>query len=76
MARWFGRAECAPWLMIAGTLPVLAAVLVDSVASLIRREVGLDIIALLSISGAIALRECVAAGVVAMRHQSPASSGK
>ena len=41
--------------MVAGAVPVLASVLLDSVASLWRREVGLDIIALLSIGGALAL---------------------
>ena len=61
---WMGRADWASWLMLAGTVPVLAAVMVDSLASLIRREVGLDIIALLSIGGAIALQEYVAAGVI------------
>ena len=63
-ARWVGRADWASWLILAGTVPALVAVLSDSVASLIRREVGLDIIALLSIGGAITLREYVAAGVI------------
>ena len=48
-ARWLGRADWAAWLMLAGTVPVLLAVLLDNLASLWRREVGLDIIALLSI---------------------------
>lgn len=63
-ARWLGRADGATWLMLAGTVPVLAAVLLDSLASLRRREVGLDIIALLSIGGALALEEYVTAGVI------------
>ena len=63
-ARWLGWADWAAWLMLAGAVPVLAAVLVDSVASLWRREVGLDIIALLSIGGALALGEYVTAGVI------------
>ena len=63
-ARWLGRADWAAWLMVAGAVPVLASVLLDSVASLWRREVGLDIIALLSIGGALALGEYVAAGVI------------
>ncbi|MBV8616293.1 MAG: heavy metal translocating P-type ATPase, partial [Acetobacteraceae bacterium] len=65
-ARGMGRADWAAWLMLAGTVPVLVAVLVDSLASLARREVGLDIIALLSIGGAIALEQYVAAGVIGL----------
>jgi heavy metal translocating P-type ATPase len=63
-ARWLGRTDWAIWLMLVGAVPVLAAVLLDSVASLWRREVGLDIIALLSIGGALVLGEYVAAGVI------------
>ncbi|MDR3530754.1 MAG: heavy metal translocating P-type ATPase, partial [Rhodopila sp.] len=63
-ARWLGWANWAAWLMLAGVIPVLAAVLVDSAASLWRREVGLDIIALLSIGGALTLGEYVTAGVI------------
>lgn len=65
-ARGLGRPEWSAWLLLAGTLPVLAAVLVDSLASLARRELGLDIIALLSIGGAIALGEYLAAGVIGL----------
>jgi heavy metal translocating P-type ATPase len=65
-ARWLGRADWATWLMLAGAVPVLAAVLLDSAASLWRRELGLDIIALLSIGGALALGEYVTAGVIAV----------
>lgn len=65
-ARWALDADWAPWLILAGAVPVLAAVLFDSLASLVRREVGLDIIALLAIGGAIALGEHVAAGVIGL----------
>ena len=65
-AGWLGRADWAAPLMLAGTVPVLLAVLLDSLASLWRRELGLDIIALLSIGGAIALGEHVAAGVIGL----------
>lgn len=63
-ARWFGRTDWAEWLMLAGTAPVLLAVLLDSIVSLVRRDVGLDIIALLSIGGAIALGEYLVAAVI------------
>jgi heavy metal translocating P-type ATPase len=65
-ARWLHRADWAAWLMLAGTVPVLAAVLIDSFARLLRREVGLDVIALLSIGGAIALEQYVVAGVIGL----------
>ena len=65
-ARWLLDAAWAPWAVLAGAVPVLAVVLFDSVASLMRREVGLDIIALLSMGGAIALGEHVAAGVIGL----------
>jgi hypothetical protein len=61
-----GRPDWASWLMLAGTIPVLAGVLVDRVALLVRRELGLDLIALLSIGGAIILHEYVAAGVIGL----------
>ncbi|GAB0113910.1 heavy metal translocating P-type ATPase [Acidisoma sp. C75] len=65
-ARWAGWAAWAEWLLLGGTAPVLAAVLLDSLTSLARREVGLDIIALLSIGGALALGENLAAAVIAL----------
>ncbi|MHB2206258.1 heavy metal translocating P-type ATPase [Methylobacterium sp. CM6257] len=66
IARSFHRDEWAAWIFLAGTGPVLVAVLADSVASLLRREVGLDIIALLSIGGALLLQEYVAAAVIGL----------
>ena len=72
-ARWLGRADWAARLMLAGAVPVLAAVLLDSLASLWRREVGLDIIALLSIGGALALGEYVSGRAL---RQGAACTGK
>ncbi|WP_048861736.1 P-type ATPase, partial [Acidisphaera rubrifaciens] len=63
-ARWLGLQGWDDRLMVAGTVPALAAVAFDSVASLWRREVGLDVIALLSIAGAFALGEYVTAAVI------------
>ena len=65
-AGWLHHADWASWLILAGTVPVLVAVLIDSLASLARRELGLDIIALLSIGGAIALEQYVVAGVIGL----------
>ncbi|MDE2200970.1 MAG: heavy metal translocating P-type ATPase [Rhodospirillales bacterium] len=59
-----GAPDWAGWLMAAGALPVLAAVLADSAASLLRLELGLDLIALLSIGGAVALGADLVAAVI------------
>ena len=65
-ALWLHRADWAGWLMLAGTVPVLAALLIDSIGRLLRRQVGIDVIALLSIGGAIALEQYIVAGVIAV----------
>jgi len=64
LAWWAGRADWAHWAMLAGTVPVLVAVLIDSIVSLLHVEVGLDLIALLSIGGSFALGEYLVAGVI------------
>ncbi len=51
-----------------GVLPVLAALLVDIVASLRRGEIGLDIVAALSMSAALIIGETLAAAVVALMY--------
>ncbi|WP_328288535.1 heavy metal translocating P-type ATPase [Paracoccus lichenicola] len=56
----------AAWL--AGALPVLAALLAEIGRSLSRREVGLDIVAALSMSAAILLGETLAAAIVALMY--------
>lgn len=66
LARLLDAPEAARLLLLAGAVPVLLAVLADSLASLWRREVGLDLIALVSIAGAIVLDELVVAGVIAL----------
>lgn len=66
VAQGLHRDEWASWIFLAGTGPVLVAVLADSVASLVRREVGLDIIALLSVGGALLLQEYIAAAVIGL----------
>lgn len=61
-----GRPGLAPAIWTAGTLPVLAALLLEIVQSLRRGDVGLDIVAALSMSAALAVGETLAAGVVAL----------
>ena len=64
LARGLGHPAGSDSLLLAGTLPILAAVLFDSIASLWRVELGLDLIALLSVGGAFALHEYLVAGVI------------
>ncbi|WP_413852255.1 heavy metal translocating P-type ATPase [Albidovulum sp.] len=63
-----GRTEAAAVVWTAGVLPVLAALAVEIVRSLWRGEVGLDIVAALSMSAALAFGETLAAAVVAVMY--------
>src|SRR4051794_2624093 len=57
---------CVVWT--AGMVPVLAALLFEILASLRRGEVGLDIVAALSMSAALFFGEALAAAVVAVMY--------
>lgn len=57
-------------LWIAGTLPVLMGLLWEIVTSLRRGEIGLDIVAALSMTAALAFGEHLAAAVVALMYAS------
>jgi len=61
-----GRIDAAGIVWTAGVVPVLAALLVEILRSLFRGEVGLDIVAALSMSAALAFGETLAAAVVAV----------
>ncbi|MEJ5902389.1 heavy metal translocating P-type ATPase [Ochrobactrum teleogrylli] len=50
------------------TLPVLASLLVDILRSLCRKEFGLDIVAAMSMSAALAFGEMLAASIVAVMY--------
>ncbi|WP_029057602.1 heavy metal translocating P-type ATPase [Stappia stellulata] len=63
-----GRAWAADAVWIAGVLPVLAALLVEIVRSLRAGEVGLDIVAALSMTAALVFGETLAAAVVALMY--------
>ncbi|WP_207102976.1 heavy metal translocating P-type ATPase [Paracoccus shandongensis] len=63
-----GRADLAHAAWLAGSLPVLAALLAEIGRSLLRREVGLDIVAALSMSAAMLLGEALAAAIVALMY--------
>ncbi|BCH21055.1 hypothetical protein MesoLjLc_08280 [Mesorhizobium sp. L-8-10] len=66
---WFGgRGDWAGWIWAACTLPVLAALVVEILTSLRRGEVGLDLVAALSMTAALAFGEPLAGNVVALMY--------
>ena len=65
---WVGRSDVATWIWAAAVAPVVAALAYQIVYSLRRGEVGLDIVALLSMGGALALGETLAGNVVALMY--------
>jgi len=64
----FGRSDLAGILWLVGVFPVLAALLVEILRSLMRGEVGLDIVAALSMTAALTFGETLAAVVVAVMY--------
>ncbi len=68
LARALGQGEAAVWLWTAATLPVLAMLLVEIVTSLRRGDMGLDVVAALSMSAALIFDQTLAAAVVALMY--------
>ena len=62
------RSDLSPWIFTAGIVPVLAVLLWSIVKSLMRGEYGLDIIAALSMTGALLAGEALAGVVVALMY--------
>jgi len=62
------QAGWSSWIWSAATLPVLAVLLAEIVSSLRRGDVGLDIVAALSMSAALVFGEHLAAAVVALMY--------
>ncbi|MBC7479876.1 MAG: heavy metal translocating P-type ATPase [Pseudorhodobacter sp.] len=63
-----GRPDLSTLVWTSGVLPVLAALVVEIVRSLLKGEVGLDIAAALSMSAALLFGETLAAAVVALMY--------
>lgn len=63
-----GRTDTAGIAWLVGVIPVLAALVIEILRSLWRGEVGLDIVAALSMSAALAFGEMLAAAVVAVMY--------
>ncbi|MGO4558132.1 heavy metal translocating P-type ATPase [Mesorhizobium sp. 2RAF21] len=62
------QSDLARTIWLVGVVPVLAVLLVEILRSLWRGEVGLDIVAALSMSAALAFGETLAAAVVAVMY--------
>ncbi|SFS55304.1 ATPase, P-type (transporting), HAD superfamily, subfamily IC/heavy metal translocating P-type ATPase [Sulfitobacter marinus] len=63
-----GQADLATLLWTVGVVPVLIALLVEILRSLSRGDVGLDIVAALSMTAALVFGETLAAAVVAVMY--------
>jgi heavy metal translocating P-type ATPase len=67
-AHWLGSPQLAVWVWGIATAPVLAALLWQIVSSLRRGDLGLDIVAALSMSAALIFGETLAGNVVALMY--------
>lgn len=65
-----GSSRVGDWVWLAGAAVVLVGVLADTVVALLHRKFGLDLIALVSIAGAIVLQEYFTAAVIALMFAS------
>ncbi|MDX5299877.1 MAG: heavy metal translocating P-type ATPase, partial [Gammaproteobacteria bacterium] len=63
---WLDQGAAARWVWAGGALPSLAMLVRETLRSLRRREAGVDLLALLSISGAIVLEEQLTSVVIAL----------
>ena len=63
-----GRRELAGWIWTAATIPVVIALAISIVRDLLAGRMGVDVIALLAMSGAIGLNQSLAAIVVAIMY--------
>jgi hypothetical protein len=66
LAHVLGRTTLAHWFWIAGTVPVIAGLAWNSARDLLSGRMGVDAIALVSMSAAVVLGEPLAANVVAV----------
>lgn len=65
---WSGREGAAELIWALGVIPVLASLCLEIVRSLLKGNFGLDVVAALSMSGALAVGETLAAAVVAVMY--------
>ena len=63
-----GRNELAWWAWAAGTVPVVAGLLISMIRDFLAGRMGVDAVAFVSMSGALALGETLAGAVVAVMY--------
>ena len=64
---WLGGwRDVSAWIWAAAALPAAVPLLLRTVVALMRREAGVDVLALVSIAGALALRQELTAVVIAV----------
>jgi len=63
-----GRSDLAKWVWAAGTAPVVIGLLVSMIRDLLAGRMGVDAIALVSMSAALVLGENLAGAVVAVMY--------
>jgi cation transport ATPase len=68
VASWYGHGDWSGGIWATTTIPILAALLVEIVLTLRRGDVGLDIVAALSMVAAMIFGEYLAACVVALMY--------
>lgn len=68
VAMFAGRAELARWAWIAATAPVIAALAFAIIRDLRAGRAGVDVLALLSMAGALALDQTLAGAIVAVMY--------
>ncbi len=68
LAWGIGRWELAHWIWAAGTVPVIAGLLLSMIRDFLAGRLGVDAIAFVSMSAAIALGENLAGAVVAVMY--------
>ena len=74
-ARLIGEPQWADWVWLVGSAPVLLVVLVGIARAVLRREAGVDLIALLSMTGAMTLGEYLIGAVIGLMLASGRSLG-
>ncbi len=65
---WFGGSQIGRWLWFGGTIPIAISLLVSIIRNLWNGQFGVDVIALLSMGGALALDQPLAAIVIAVMY--------
>jgi len=65
-ARLIGEPQWADWVWLVGSAPVLLVVLVGIARAVLRREAGVDLIALLSMTGAMTLGEYLIGAIIGL----------